>query len=419
MKVTYFLKDSKSKEDTPLYALINFSGNLFKYYINTKINPKNWIQADQRVRKSMPGHSDLNNFLETRKSQIKSIYHNFITTQRKEPSKIEFKQNLDNEFKDLTKTNELSHTFSSIFKEFINKSEKGIRVSNHGKPISASTIKVYKSVENNVHDFLKSCFKKELKLEDVNLEFYSKFTEYLTTTKQHSTNTIGNQIKTIKAVMNYATEIGINTNLKYMQKAFKKISEISENIYLTENELYEMLNLDLVNNKRLSKVRDLFLIGAFTGQRVSDWHKINPNLIIDGLIEIETEKTRQKIKIPIHPILQILFQNYTNGIPSPPSPQKINEYLKEIGQKIPSLKSKIQIKQTFGGKELTREFEKWEKLTTHTARRSFATNEYKKGTPSRMIRAITGHTTEKSFASYIKVTQDEEAKQLLKIWNER
>lgn len=51
-------------------------------------------------------------------------------------------------------------------------------------------------------------------------------------------------------------------------------------------------------------------------------------------------------------------------------------------------------------------------LTSHTARRNFATNCYLSGMDSRMIMAVTGHSTEKSFEKYIKVTREENAKKM-------
>ena len=74
---------------------------------------------------------------------------------------------------------------------------------------------------------------------------------------------------------------------------------------------------------------------------------------------------------------------------------------------------------TKGGMRVTQNLEKWNLLTTHTARRSFATNEYLQGTEMEMIKAITGHTTEKSFMKYIKVTPTQHAKRLDLIWGKR
>jgi len=72
---------------------------------------------------------------------------------------------------------------------------------------------------------------------------------------------------------------------------------------------------------------------------------------------------------------------------------------------------------TKGGKRITEAHPKWELVTSHTARRSFATNLYKSGFPSISIMGITGHRTEKAFLKYIKVTPEEHAMLLQKHWS--
>ena len=76
--------------------------------------------------------------------------------------------------------------------------------------------------------------------------------------------------------------------------------------------------------------------------------------------------------------------------------------MKEIGKEIESLKEPFAKSITKGGVRKIINTPKWQHLTTHTARRSFATNQYKAGVPAITIMAITGHKTEKAFLKYIK-----------------
>ena len=68
---------------------------------------------------------------------------------------------------------------------------------------------------------------------------------------------------------------------------------------------------------------------------------------------------------------------------------------------------------------MTKDYQKWELLSSHTGRRSFATNEYLAGTPSITIKAITGHKTEEAFLRYIKLTPNEHAILLKQHWDKR
>jgi integrase len=72
---------------------------------------------------------------------------------------------------------------------------------------------------------------------------------------------------------------------------------------------------------------------------------------------------------------------------------------------------------TKGGKEITINSKRYLQVSTHTARRSFASNLFVKGVPSQTIMKITGHKTEKSFMQYIKITPKENAKLIQMIWD--
>jgi len=111
---------------------------------------------------------------------------------------------------------------------------------------------------------------------------------------------------------------------------------------------------------------------------------------------------------------------YDNGFPSTLSNQKFNEYLKDVCIKCESLKKETSIKTFIAGKRETITKPKWFFVKSHTARRSFATNEYKKGELTiAEIRAITGHKTDKSFYKYIRVTSRENAENVATKWRER
>ena len=60
---------------------------------------------------------------------------------------------------------------------------------------------------------------------------------------------------------------------------------------------------------------------------------------------------------------------------------------------------------TEGGRRVEYSQPKYELITTHTARRSFASNLLGRGIPKQFIMAVTGHTTEKSFNKYTQAIQ--------------
>jgi integrase len=193
------------------------------------------------------------------------------------------------------------------------------------------------------------------------------------------------------------------------------MTEEVENIYLDESELSDLYKLDLSENSKLERVRDLFIVGCYTGLRFSDLSKANQTNIITNNrgkkeLHIKTIKTAEPVVIPLHNTVLEIIDKYEGTFPQAISNQKMNDYLKEdICGKVTSLKTKVEVSSTKGGLTVLEKKPKYELVTTHTARRSFATNCFRNNVPSIVIMGVTGHKTEKSFLKYIKITSSEKA----------
>src|SRR5439155_12267898 len=161
-------------------------------------------------------------------------------------------------------------------------------------------LKTYITTYKHLTDF-QATVKKKLDFSTIDLDFYNSYTEYLTKKVKLSTNTIGKHIQVVKLILNEATERGINTNLSYKSKRFLTVREKSESIYLTESEIKELESLNLSAKDKLERVRDLFLIGCYSGLRYSDYSILKPQHIKDGFIETTQIKTGEPVVIPIHP----------------------------------------------------------------------------------------------------------------------
>jgi integrase len=215
--------------------------------------------------------------------------------------------------------------------------------------------------------------------------------------------------------MNEALDKKLTDNMDFKSRRFKKVGEESENIYLTEAELSKIykLNLSKPKDKTLAQVRDVFIIGCYTGLRYSDLFSINNENLFDknSKLRIKTEKTGELVIIPLHSYIKEIIKKH-GGIPQYKlGNQTMNESLKDIGEKA-GLKESILISSTQGGVVQTKPYKKYELIGVHTARRSFATNAYLKDIPTISIMKITGHKTEKSFLKYIKISQQDNANKL-------
>ena len=126
------------------------------------------------------------------------------------------------------------------------------------------------------------------------------------------------------------------------------------------------------------------------------------------------------VAIPIYPITEQIIAKYKdktqNSLPTPISNQKFNIYIKEVAQRLNALNTQISEELWLNGKKVVRTVSKWEKVSSHTARRSFATNMFILGYRAQTIMKITGHRTESSFMAYLKMSPRENAKSMLKDW---
>jgi integrase len=434
MQVAYYLKRAKGPSETAIYARISYNGHQLKYYIPEKINPRFWNKKTRNAKQSsqFPEYPEFNERLKNISVDIRSVirkYQNDHDGVVPEPESL--KDLLNKKIRKLESVKEKQKTFFGFFETIISQSRDGIRMHpKTGKPINKNTLKTYNTTFKHLVDFQERR-KKRIDFNTIDLDFYNDYTEFLMKGQKKnlktgklvplnlSTNTIGKHIQIIKLIMNEATERGINTNLAYKSKRFVTVREKSDSIYLDNEEIKAIEDLDLSQSKRLESVRDLFLIGCYTGLRYSDYSILNPKQIKNGFIETTQVKTGEKVVIPIHRTVKKIIDKYAGNLPPAISNQKTNDYLKELGKKITTLNISVSVSFTKGGLAINESFQKWEMLTSHTARRSFATNEYLAGTPTITIMAITGHKTEKSFMRYIKLTSTEHAKILKLHWDKR
>jgi len=439
MKVTFYLENPTGTKRNPdgnltaIFARIRYGGYQLKYYTPEKILPKFWngkpitkngetkynMQPHRaKVTAKFPEHPEFNRRLDNIEAEIKNVIRKYANdNENNYPTPTVLKPLLDVAIRKGGKVDKV--TFLSYFANYIELCKQGaVTHAKTGKPLTTGTIKSYQTTLGNLTRYVTDT-RNKVDFENIDLDFYASFNEYSAEKQNQSLNTIGKHVKVIKSILNDATDKGINKNLAYKSKKFLTISEDSDTIYLADWELQQITDLDLTDNPRLDVIRDLFLIGCSTGLRFSDLSTLTPAQINKGMITLTQIKTGKPVVIPVHDIVTKILNKYNGRLPESRSNQKTNEYLKEVCKETKALKSLVSISGTKGGETVTETVPKWQLVTTHTARRSFATNEYLAGTPSLTIMAITGHKTEKSFMKYIRVTPDQHAKILQGIWNER
>ncbi len=408
----FYLKDGKSKKATSIYLLFDDGVNRCKLYIQESISPKDWNCDKGEARKTLQGFSDFNLKIEKIKNKCKEL-HTSLTKDgvfTTETLKLRFKIFIDE------LNNRLKQNTTGANRTFLNLTDFADYFIESNKAIKTNTTKNRLQTLNLLKEF-ETQKRKKIRFEGVNIGLYNGFIDFMTE-KNFNENTKGKHIKNLRHFLNGATKKRFNKNEDYKDE-FTILKEDVVTIYLNEDELFTIFKHDFSGNKRLEQTRDLFLIGCYTGLRFSDFSQLTPENIHGNEITVTTQKTKQKVVVPIHPIVKEILNKYNQtakGLPRAVSNQKMNKYLKEVGREA-GIVEPILIEKTKGELKVNKTLQKCDLITTHTARRSFATNLYKSRFPAISIMKITGHTTEKSFLQYIKIGEEENAKDLQEHWS--
>lgn len=395
----------------------NQNSNKVNIQLDEEIEVELWDKKTQRPKRAgkYKNNYEFSRRLDVIIDESKEIYRRYLNDNRLEPPPQVFKALLLEAFKPKLTPHQKKLTFIEFIEQFIEEREKP-----QIKPFASGTIRTYKNTLRLLKDFSNLYPKyKKLDFDLIDFNFSNDFSKYLIEVLTYSTNTIGSQVKNLRTFLNDATEKGINTNLAYKVKGFKKVYEDAENVYLNTDEIQILFDLDLSKKPKLERVRDLLIVGCWTGFRFSDFTTIAPEDIRNGFIHKLTIKTNERVVIPIHKQVFEVMKRYKdktpNSLPPPISNVKMNEYLKELCE-LAGFNEKVTIHFTKGGKKVVETYQKYELVSTHTARRSFATNQYLSNFPIISLMAITGHRNEKSFLKYIKVTKEQHAKLLQTHW---
>ncbi len=401
--VTFNLKYSGEKnEETPIIMVFWYDKIRVRVSTGERIKPKYWNSKDHKVKKvqEFEEAGNINTRLDTIEKNVMSTVRNHLN--KNGIIKIEA---LKKELTELIRPKPIDEPDKMTFFRSIEQYIKNVNRSSRTK-LSYGTTKA--ALER-----YSATLKKELGFDDINMDFYEAFQRYSYEVEKFALNTFGDHIKKIKVFMNYANDKGYTTNQGHKHRKFRTVEETPETIYLNEKELETLYKLDLSKNKKLDRVRDLFIIGCYTGLRFSDLSQLTPDKFIkEGTqLKLKTAKTGEIVIIPLHWMIKEILKKYDGATPRILSNQKMNEYIKLVAAEA-EFNEKITIEKTSGRLTFDHIPEKWELVTVHTARRSFATNMYLADVPAISIMKITGHRTERAFMKYIKVSQEQNADKL-------
>ena len=311
---------------------------------------------------------------------------------------------------ELTRIKEDASTFINFVDRFIGECETGKRKKKGGiTNVSSGTIKSYKGFRSQLAAYQEERLR-IIHFADLTIEFYNDFRLFLTD-KRYSPNTVARMIKICKTIC-YAAEQLKLLDAGNIRSGFEVIYRDVDNVYLTDERINELYKYDLSDRPAWEKVRDVFVVGCLTGQRISDYKRIKAKMIVtltDGnrYIKLQQEKTGNTVYIPLDYRVDDILNKYNGELPKVYD-QKINDHIKEIGEAL-GWTEIVELEEQHGAMEYTARKRFCDLLKTHTARRSFATNMYKTGASLNSIMAITGHSSEQQLKTYLKLDESEKA----------
>lgn len=271
------------------------------------------------------------------------------------------------------------------------------------KDLTRGTWKIYNTWKNHLEAFSRE-EGQELTFEGINADFRQAFLTWCFEGKSHSINYVAKGLEVITQFMAAAQEAGLTQNDYPQKKGWKLKKHPTPTIALSEEQLQAIFKLDLSGYQPgYQKARQLFLIGAYTGLRHSDYKRISRGHISEEqgqkVLSILAWKTKKMVSIPLHPTLEAVLEECNYQAPSL-SGQKLNRFIKEVAR-LAGITEQRAVYPSAGG-EVVEEFKsKYELVSSHTARRSFATNALINGWKTHLVMAITGHSTEKQLYGYI------------------
>jgi integrase len=276
------------------------------------------------------------------------------------------------------------------------------------------SLAVYRALKVHLKAY-EEFYKTRITFESTDYKFFQSFHNFLIEERDILNTTIAKQLSTLKTFLGYAQMHEINVNQGYRNYKIKR--ESLEVIALTQSELDALLELDLTNNIRLMHIRDVFCFGCSTGLRYSDLRQLSWEHIRGTEIVLTTIKVKEILKIPLSTISQTILNTYSDKPKPLPviSATNMNIYIKELC-KLAGINDRLEKVRFNGPHRIIEYMPKHQRVTIHTARKTFVTLSSEKGMSAEEIMATTGHKAYRSFSRYLRITDDRKKVAVIKAW---
>lgn len=413
---------NKRRPKATVIMIVSLHGRQYRKSIGVGLSPKYWSSAKHRAKVTVdfdgkPINEAIEHWEEIGRQAVRKF-----ESEHRTPTPEEFAKTIS-ELSCVNMDGDRS-TNTDYFCDYIDK----VYIPRYALVRDKRTVIKYEQALRKLREF-EEYIRSRLRITDINIDFYNRFQHWFYE-KGYSRNYFGNVVNIVKQTYRESRENDrLHDEHGTDHRDFIAPKDPVDNVYLNLDELKLIHDLDIekavfsdtVSKKAkegdniprriaaLERARGLFLIGCYTGLRVSDFSRLR-DAHIGKFITIKTQKTGASVVIPIHPVVR----NIINGgfdLSDTITDQKLNGHIKELCR-MAGITQEVLVNRNVGGQNVEVVMPKYQLVSSHTARRSFATNAYKSGVPTIAIMKITGHTKESTFLKYIKISAQENADML-------
>ena len=399
---TFVPDKEKERPDAKLRFRIRWKGKAIAFNVGYRVDLDKWISDAQRCKtntthgKKHISASVINHEIMRYEDAANALFYEF-EQKGIDPSEDEFREEFNIRIGKIDKRSR-DKGFFECYGEFIISESRE-------KSWTSSTIKKHMTVKRHLCDFSAN-----LNFSDLNEKGLSKLTDFFLHDAGKSeslrNSTVKKNIKILKWFLRWATKKGYNTELAFINYIPKLKTIPKKVIFLTWDETMKVYNTNIPEGKKyLVRVKDMLLFCCFTSLRYSDMQNLKWSSVYDDYIEVTTVKTDDSLKIELNNYSREILEKMdkTNEYVFPRlTNQKMNEYLKELGE-ICGLDSSVTIIYYKGSQRIEEIKKKYEMLTTHIGRRTFICNALMLGISPNIVMKWTGHSDYDSMKPYIDI----------------
>jgi len=404
-KISFLLNAPGADKPTPIFTFLSFDGRRVKVYANRSIHPRQWNATERRaLTRGYPRNGALNDWLDLLAERLSTCCDTHAATGTA-PTPAELRALAETEPPEpetAPAPTPAAGSFWLRFEEWVNYTRAaGNRATAQANATAGRHLREFADANGYAIDF-----------DTLTPTVGDRWTAYLLEVAGLTDNTINKNLTRLKTFIKWATKRGYTTNTALTQVTWAQRDP--DVMALSVAELAALESLPLALGSRLEKARAWFLLACYTGLRYSDLVSIKPQHVqpatatLPAHLRLTAKKTRAVVNVPLSAaalgIVNRLLAGELASIKNNPITNPVlNRFLKELGL-LAGIDTPVEVIRYRGGVADVATAPKYERLTVHTARRTFVTLNLGKGMSAEFVMKLTGHTSYKSFQRYVNLT---------------